>query len=210
MATTTRVIVILLQTLGGCSPARRAFVAGVFVAVAAGVVPAVVFGAVDDPSVTVVEKGGVYHVATTFLVPQTPGLVTTVLTDYEHIPDFMSDVKVSRVLERGGGRTVVEQEAAARFLFFSRRVHLALEIVETPGHIHFRDICGRSFVQYEGGWHIEAEGTRSRVTYELSAQPTDDVPAVIVRRLLARDVQRTIEQLSREMARRAAQSPAIR
>lgn len=164
----------------------------------------------DDPVPRVVEKDGLYEVSATFVVAQPAGIVMAVLTDYERIPEFMPDVKVSRVLERGTGRTVVRQEAVARVLLFSRRIHLDLEITETLGRLRFRDIGGRSFLRYEGEWHLDDDGASTLVNYELTAQPTTTVPKALVLRLFSQDVRKTIEQLKRESARRAARSHPVR
>jgi hypothetical protein len=149
---------------------------------------------------------GVFRVTATFEVNQPVPLVGTVLTDYEAIPRFMPGVRRSVVVERTGLRALVEQEAVARMLMFSKRVHLLLEVDEDPSVIRFRDRAGRSFKRYEGSWSLAAAGPRTTVTYELTAQPSFEVPEFILRRLLARDAKRMIEGLRLEMARRNATS----
>lgn len=201
MTTTTRFIGALMTALGGLSPVRRAFVASVVVALVTCATPAFL-AASDDPVIRVVDVNGLYRVATTFVVKAPADVAKAVLTDYERIPEFMSDVKLSRVRERHDNRLIVEQEAVARLLFFSRRIHLALEVTEAPGRIQFRDICGKSFVSYEGSWDIAPNGAATTITYTLSARPTSEVPAMIVKRLFSRDVEKTIEQLRAEMTRR--------
>ena len=62
-----------------------------------------------------------------FLVDQPPSVVLAVLTDYEHIPRFMPDVRTSIVRSEAIGRAVVEQEAVSGVMMFSKRVHLVLE-----------------------------------------------------------------------------------
>ena len=79
-----------------------------------------------------------------------------VLTDYERIPRFMPDVKTSIVRERAGARVVVEQEAVASLMMFSKRIYLLLEIEETDAALRFRDAAGRSFAHYQGEWRWSA------------------------------------------------------
>src|SRR5262245_3710110 len=95
--------------------------------------------AAPAPHVTVGEKNGVYSVVARFEVPQPPGVVLDVLTDYEQIPKFMPGVKTSVVLDRNADRIVVEQEATSRVLAFSKKVHLVLEITEGARALRFRD-----------------------------------------------------------------------
>jgi hypothetical protein len=59
-----------------------------------------VFMAAAPPRLEVTEAHGIYHVAATFAVPESPEAVLAVLTDYERIPDYMPDVEVSRVVDR--------------------------------------------------------------------------------------------------------------
>ena len=152
--------------------------------------------------VTVRERDGVYSVAATFRVPHSAAIARAVLTDYEHIPRFMPDVQTSRVVERSEARAVVEQVAIARVLFFSKRVHLLLDVLEEPSAIRFRDRCGRSFRRYEGAWTLRHEGGDAVVTYELTAEPAFDAPGFLVSRLLKRDAGRMIEGLQAEMRAR--------
>jgi ribosome-associated toxin RatA of RatAB toxin-antitoxin module len=158
------------------------------------------------PEISVTEAAGVYRVIAAFTVPASPRRVASVLTDYERIPDFMPDVKTSQVLERSAAGLVVEQEAAAKFMMFTKRIHLVLEVGEDGGTIRFRDRCGKSFAQYEGAWRLTGHGDRTTVAYELSAKPSFDVPGFVLKRLLKRDAGAMIARLTAEIANRAEAS----
>ena len=158
---------------------------------------------------TVREQRGVYTVMARFLVDQPPSVALTVLTDYEQIPRFMPGVRTSIVRERGAGRAVVEQEAVSGMMMFSKRVHLVLEIEEQPDALTFRDRCGRSFVRYEGAWRLSHQDGRTAITYELTAEPSFDVPGFLLKRLLRRDSGQMIAHLRREIAAQGASSTPI-
>lgn len=157
-----------------------------------------------SPQVSVREERGTYRVTARFEVPQPPGTVLAVLSDYEAIPRFMPDVKKSVVVDRSPGRLVIEQEAVSKFMMFSRQIHLVLEVSEASGSLQFVDRCGKSFKSYEGAWRVEPKGPGSVVNYELSAQPGFEVPEFILRRLLKRDSARLIDRLRIEFASRDA------
>ena len=154
------------------------------------------------PDVTVREERGVYTVSARFVVPQEPSVVRAVLTDYEQIPRFLPDVKTSIVRERTASHIVVEQEAVARMMMFSKRIHLMLDITQDAATIRFRDRCGENFVNYQGAWQLVSRDGGTEVIYTLTAQPSFDVPEFILKRLLKRDAGRMIEGLAREMASR--------
>jgi Polyketide cyclase / dehydrase and lipid transport len=67
--------------------------------------------------------------------------------------------------------------------------------------IRFRDCSGRSFSRYEGAWRLERQDGRTVVRYDLTAQPSFDVPAFLLTRLLRRDAKQMIERLRLEIAR---------
>ena len=170
-------------------------------AMAAVVTAAIALG--NAPEISVSDAAGVFRVTAVFTVPAPPAAVAAVLTDYERIPEFMPDVKTSQVLERSGAGLVVEQEAAAKFLMFTKRIHLVLDVSEDRGTITFRDRCRKSFAQYEGAWRLSG-GETTTVVYELSAKPAFDVPAFVIKRLLKRDAAAMIERLQTEIVSRAA------
>jgi ribosome-associated toxin RatA of RatAB toxin-antitoxin module len=159
-------------------------------------------------SLSVQEERGVYTVLARFVVESPPSVALAVLMDYGRIPRFMPGVRSSTVLERAGGRIVVEQEAVSGVLMFSKRVHLVLEIDEQPDALLFRDRCGRSFVQYHGAWRIADEAGRTSISYELTAEPSFDVPGFMLRRILKRDSSDMMQRLQREISERAA-LPAV-
>lgn len=161
-------------------------------------------GAGPAPTVIVREARGVYTVSARFHAAQPPAVVLAVLTDYENIPRFLPDITSSIVRDRSTGHAVVEQEAVSRMMMFSKKVHLVLEITETPDAIRFVDRCGRSFGRYEGTWRVIARGGGSEIAYELIAKPAFDVPEFLLKRLLKRDSSRTIERLTSEIAVRSS------
>ena len=164
--------------------------------------PVVTSGSAGAPAIKVTEEGGVYHVVASFVVPEPPETALSVLKDYEAIPRFMPDLRLSRVRERDGARVLVEQEGVSRMMMFSKRVHLVLDIQEEDDALRFTDVCGRSFSHYAGAWLLHARGTHSTIRYELSAKPAFSVPEFLLTRLLKRDAAVMIERLRQEIAAR--------
>jgi ribosome-associated toxin RatA of RatAB toxin-antitoxin module len=187
------------RTIGRRRSACQSLVAAAFILVASAGASAV---AAPEPQVTVREDAGVYTVSATFTVAEPASTAVAVLTDYEQIPRFMPDIRRSSVLERSEQMTVVEQEAVARLMMFSKRIHLILEVHNAAGVIRFRDRCGKSFARYEGGWTITENDGQAAIAYELTAKPSFDVPEFLLKRLLKRDAMQMIERLQAEMAAR--------
>jgi ribosome-associated toxin RatA of RatAB toxin-antitoxin module len=177
--------------------ARRLLICAALITIAASAP-----SAADDQSVTVTERAGIYQVSATFAVPKTPADAVAVLMDFEKIPDFVPDMKTSTVIERTDGNTVVEQEAVARFMMFSKTVHLVLNVSEDGGVITFRDRCGKSFAVYEGSWTVKPSANGATITYRLAAKPSFDVPGFVLKRLLKRDASELIARIKAEITTR--------
>src|SRR4051812_10662012 len=156
----------------------------------------------EDVQIAVSQKGGTYDVRAAFTVGRGPSVVRTVLTDYVSIPAYMPQVQTSRLLHRTDDRAIVEQEAVSRFLTFSRRIHLVLEVTEAPLTIEFKDVCGQSFEHYQGAWSMMNQAGDTRVAYRLTAKPSFDVPGWLLSRLLKRDAAQMIQKLQAEIATR--------
>jgi ribosome-associated toxin RatA of RatAB toxin-antitoxin module len=157
-------------------------------------------GAAPVPQVSVREDRGTYTVTARFEIPQSSADALAVLSDYERIPRFMPEIKTSVVLSRTEGRILVEQEAISRFMMFSKKVHLLLEVTQDESSLRFVDRCRKSFTTYQGAWRATTSGGRTTVTYELIAKPAFDVPEFILKRLLKRDSVQMIDRLQREIA----------
>lgn len=155
------------------------------------------------PTISVQEAGGAYMVAARFTVVGPDTLVREVLTDYANIPRFMPDVRSSEIVQRDGAVVRVRQEAVSKYMMFSKRVRLVLDVEEGPGVIRFRDRSNESFARYEGTWTIVRDGDLTEVRYELTAQPAFKVPGFVLRKLLNRDAGIMIDRLRAEIAARA-------
>ncbi len=156
----------------------------------------------DAGPVSVVETDGIYRVTATFTVPQVPAAAIAVLTDFERIPSYVPDMKTSTIIERNATGPVVEQEAVARFMMFTKKVHLLLQVSEDRGTITFRDRCGKSFDLYEGAWIVQAAAAGSTITYQLAAKPLFDVPPFVLKRLMKRDAADLVASITAAIAAR--------
>ncbi|HTV01516.1 MAG TPA: SRPBCC family protein [Luteitalea sp.] len=190
---------LVLSMSGGRLVARRTLVRLVLCGLIGAGIATAAAAQPGEPTITVQERAGVYEVGATFTVDRPARRVLDVLTDYEGIPRLVPDVKRSVVHSRTTDHAIVEQEAVSRVLFFSKTVHLRLDIQEGADAIAFRDVCGRSFVVYEGRWQVSSRGAGTQVTYALRAQPAFEVPEFLVKRLMKRDAGQMIARLRQAM-----------
>jgi ribosome-associated toxin RatA of RatAB toxin-antitoxin module len=122
------------------------------------------------------------------------------LTDYEHMPEFISAMRSSKVLSRRDCRVVVAQESVGRVLFVRRNVHVTLEVEEQPqSTISFEDVSHETFEVYRGSWTVEDAGAETVVVYRVSAKPALSVPGVLLRGAYRRTVRELLEELRLRM-----------
>ena len=124
------------------------------------------------------EKVGVDEVKAQFYVKADPATAWAVLSDYEHIPQFVHTMKKSHIDEVKDGNIYLTQEAEAGFLFITKRVHVLLKVHEVPGKsISFEDVSQKDFCFYQGSWAIEpAPQGGVSVVYQLEAKKNFDAP----------------------------------
>lgn len=136
-----------------------------------------------------VEGGKAYQIASSGTVAATPAAVWRILTDYNRMADYVPDLKSARVVSRSGDKVIIEQLGAARFLFFSRDIHLVVQAQElAPNKIDVTLVDGDMKI-YRCTWELAANaGGGTRVTYNATIEPKFYVPGLVEASLVRRDI----------------------
>lgn len=124
--------------------------------------------------------------------------VWNVLTDYDHLPDYLPKMQVSRVVQRIENNIIVEQVTKTQFLFFSKKIEVKLNIVEKPYEEIAFDRTGGNLELFSGQWILKPiqNGRATRLTYLLTFKPAFYTPKWIVRRTLDREVREQIQLIA--------------
>jgi ribosome-associated toxin RatA of RatAB toxin-antitoxin module len=131
-----------------------------------------------------------------------------VLTDYEHLAEFIPGITRSVVKERRDNRLIVEQAGEARFLLFTFPVEVTYEVIESPqGSISSRAVAG-NLKRMSGRYGIETEGAGSRLRYEGFVDPDFNVPDFLEAAALRAMVDEQFAAMAAEIERRAAKEAA--
>jgi carbon monoxide dehydrogenase subunit G len=137
-------------------------------------------------------------------VEASPADVWDVLTDYDGIDRFVSNMRESRVSGHGDGYVMVEQVAVGGLLLYRKKLHATLRVVEEPHHrIQFEDVLHRDFVSYRGEWRIVESGDGVEIIYRVGAQPRFAIPDFIARGMFRGTVRDLLAQVAAEVDRRA-------
>jgi ribosome-associated toxin RatA of RatAB toxin-antitoxin module len=148
---------------------------------------------------------GIYTVEGRFWTPADAPTIWSTLSDYEHLPQFVTSMKESRIRERKENRLLVDQVADGKALvLFHRRIHILLQVHEQPyNEIDFEDTLLKDFKSYRGCWKIvTAAGGGSWVDYRLEAKPNFFAPAPIARGAFQKMAKELMTSVETEILRR--------
>lgn len=137
------------------------------------------------------------------VIPQSIEQVWQVITDYEHLADFIPNLTQSTLLPSPEGRIRLEQVGAQCFLRVKFCARVVLEMTENfPNQIGFTMSEG-DFKQFEGTWRLQPTSQGTQLSYEVSVQPPRAMPVALIEHHLCRSI--TINLLAiREHAMRLA------
>ncbi|HIK21002.1 MAG TPA: cyclase [Synechococcus sp. M44_DOE_062] len=122
-------------------------------------------------------------------IPAERQRVWQVLTDYDHLAEFVPNLVESRVIGRENGCTLVRQVGSQKVLFaqFSAAVVLAIEEI-FPQQLRFQKTEG-DFLIFEGFWDLADVSThQTLLTYHLQVKPPRRMPVGLVERRICRDL----------------------
>jgi ribosome-associated toxin RatA of RatAB toxin-antitoxin module len=131
-----------------------------------------------------------YQIRSSGAVAATPAVVWRILTDYNHLADYLPNLNSTRVVSRDGDRVIVEQFGTARFLFFSQAIRLVVQVQErSPDRIDISLIDGDMKV-YRATWELSplAGATGTRVVYNATIVPKFEVPGIVGTNVVRKDI----------------------
>ena len=161
-------------------------------------------------------RGEVITVAASADLEVDPITVWNTISDYDHLADFIPDMRVSRVIQRDSDKVIVEQAGQFRFLFIHQPVDVKLEVTEAPQrHIVARAVGG-NLKEFEGRYALERlAGGGVRLVYSGRLVPDFPVPpvigAIVVRSILAKQFTALVtEIMRRDAAGKRVEAPPAR
>lgn len=157
---------------------------------------------VPDSDVRVERSGANFTVDLTMFAPAAPALAWAVLTDFEHMGEFVPNLVSSQVSERSDRFLKVTQKGVARYGLFSSKFESIREIRLSP----LREIrahgVGGNIQRMESVMQLQAEGTGTRLTYHAEVLPGFWFPPLIGPALVRHETAEQFSAMLREMIRR--------
>lgn len=130
-----------------------------------------------------------------------------VLADFDRLAEFIPGMQSSEIVSRPDEPLLLRQvgQASAAFVDFEFDVTLAVT-VEPPRRITFSRVAG-NLEQMDGSWDIDGNDRYCRIKYRADIEPSFWVPPVIGPALMRRKVEKQIDGVRAEIARRADSAP---
>ncbi len=139
------------------------------------------------------------HVSLTVSIEAKPEVVWQVLTDYEHLSEFVPGMSKSRVMERNEDTITIEQ--VFKHLFGS--MELLLSVKETPPNRIDFWLVGGNMKIYDGHWLIKPYNSGSTLlTFEVDVQPGFFAPMWLVSWVLKKEIQKGLLAVREEAIKR--------
>ncbi len=137
-----------------------------------------------------------------FPVPATPREVWAVLTDFDHMTGFVSNLQSSKVLDRSGNTLHIAQEGKAQHGPLSFEFSSVREIQLSPFEkIQSRLITGK-IRKLEGLTQLKVEGDGTRVTYHSVSIPGVWIPPVVGKVFIEHETREQFAEVRTEVVRR--------
>lgn len=174
----------------------------------------------------VIQDAAGYRIDASADLQADPAVVWETLTDYEKLPQFVPGIHRVRVLETreeaGGQHLVVEQAGELRFLFFSRRVAVLLDVQQQPrSRVDARALPRppvrgsdeSSLQHFEGTYTLRPIPGGVRLGYRARFEPEFKLPPILGPLAVRLTMQAQFEAMLAEIDRRCvavAPSRAVR
>lgn len=140
-----------------------------------------------------------------------PRTVWSVITDYDHLAEFIPNIRSSGVMQREGERLLIRQSGEFSFLFLRQPVEVTLAVAESPPRQIVARAVGGNLREMQGRYELENLPTGAvRLSYFGRLIPEFSVPPVIgtmvVRMVLAEQFTAMVNEIMRRdaLARTAA------
>lgn len=163
----------------------------------------------DGVDISLNIDGDEVHLDISAIVEAQPREVWAVFTDFEHMADFVSNLKSSQVLSRGSTTSMtVEQHGRAGAGLISFALDSVREIQMKPFEWVRSKLLSGSMKKFDGLTRLSEEGGKTRILYHSDVISGSWIPPVIGRKLIESEAREQFTEMLAEVLRRKQQATA--
>ena len=150
---------------------------------------------------------GIRRLAVQLRTPISTNILWSVLTDYDHLSDFIPNLASSSLIERNGNRVKLNQVGSQKLVGLRFTAKVQLELIEdnSNGHLKFHILKG-DFRRFEGSWSMQSLKEGSCLLYELTVQGCIGMPVALIEQRLREDLSDNLLAVEQEALRRSKAS----
>ncbi len=130
-------------------------------------------------------------------LPVSMGRLWEVLTDYDHLADFIPNLQHSEVLRRDKHSLLLRQEGKIWLPFYRRKVEAVFKVQEVPPKAILFEAVEGDFLLYKGSWEMEKQEEGTKVTYQVTAEPNFWMPRWVINELERQTLKATFRAIIR-------------
>jgi carbon monoxide dehydrogenase subunit G len=160
--------------------------------------------AAQEIAVEIAREGEFIAVRASAELKANPRIAWEVLTDYDHLAEFIPDIRSSRIVQRNPDGLLVEQKGEFGFFFFRQPIEVTMAVSEQPPRRIFARAVAGNMKDMEGSYELQATEAGVRLGYSGRFVPGFFVPPLIGMPLVRRSLERRFRAMVEEIERRGA------
>ena len=145
---------------------------------------------------------GVIQVEADAAIPASAREVWEVLTDFENLPRFISNITSSKVLSRNGNVVHVAQTGKAGFGPFTFEFQSVRELTLKPFEGFESRMVEGNMKRFRSTTRLESAGDLTRIRYQSEAVPDTVLPLGLARSTIEAETREHYQEIGREVMRR--------
>jgi carbon monoxide dehydrogenase subunit G len=155
-----------------------------------------------DVSVSVRKNGDTIMVDVSFNVAASPQEAWSVLTDFDRMNEFISNLQSSKVVSRNGNKLQVAQVGKAARGLFSFAFDSVREIELTPYSTIRSHLLSGNLQKMDGTTLLSPQGNGTHVEFHGESIPSVWVPPVVGLQFISNEVQEQYREMRTEILKR--------
>jgi uncharacterized membrane protein len=162
----------------------------------------------DDINVKVQKDGDSIIIDLNVTIPASPEETWAVLVDFDHMPQFMSTVQSSKILEKNDNKWKVAQKGQSSHAGFSFAFESVREVELKPFETIRSHLISGTMKKHEGLTQLYPSGSGTRIVYHAESITNLWVPPLVGTSLVESDIRKQFQDIEAEILRRKIASKA--
>lgn len=147
-------------------------------------------------------RNGHYYATLSLQTAAQPSVAQQVLTDFDHMSEFVPNLTHSRIISHAGNVFMIEQQGRAGFGPFSIRFASQRRVELLPGGKLVSQAVAGTARSMHSELHIQASGNGTRISYHLDMEPEHWMPSSVGISIMRHELHEQFTALAHEIERR--------